>query len=72
MLRVSISKIMNKFRKTIDLKEVEIKKSFGDIGLFLSKSEINAILDIRSMSEKDVLTLVNKKKGLLSTLESEL
>ena len=63
---------MNKFRKTIDLKEVEIKKSFGDIGLFLSKSEINAILDIRSMSEKDVLTLVNKKKGLLSTLESEL
>lgn len=71
MLRVSISKIMNKFRKANNLEEIEIKKSFGDIGLYLSKSEINAILDIRSMSEKDVLTLVKKKKGLLSTLESD-
>ncbi len=70
MLRVSISKIMNKFRKANNLEEIKVKKSFGDIGLFLSKSEINAILDIRSMSEKDVLTLVKKKKGLLSTLES--
>lgn len=71
MLRVSISKIMNKFRKANNLKEIEVKKSFGDIGLFLSKSEMNAILDIRSMNEKDVLTLVKKKKGLLSTLESD-
>ena len=71
MLRVSISKIMNKFRKANGLKEIEVKKSFGDIGLYLSKSEMNAVLDMRKMSEKDVLTLVKKKKGLLSTLESD-
>ena len=70
ILRISMSRIVNKFRKDNGLKEIVIKKTFASSGL--SEAETDTILNMRNLDDSCRLTLKRTSSGILSKMEKEI